>query len=140
MITFDFFFLCCIVKKFLTEYTPQGESLPVRNIQMIATRYLFSGFFIDFILWLPFNFIGEALGEKQRSRDLLFIKLFRLYPALQSFDTFALRQWMIKANIRLNQERISQDPSIGEDQVNDDNRITGFIIIGHAMSTFKLIM
>lgn len=90
--------MLCILKKFLTEYTPEGENTPVRDLSKIANYYLYNGFVIDFILWIPLNFIGKYFvtpNLMHHERDLLIIKIYRLIYVTKDFDVCKLQQWMI---------------------------------------------
>lgn len=145
LIVFDIYYLTCILKKFLTEFTPVGEIAPVRDLFKIAHHYLYNDFLIDFILWLPLNFIAENYnyidaGNMIYARDFLFIKIYRLIYATRVFKDFELQQFMIKKNIERNKARIQKDRELGEDTLTDHNKIFRFVMIGHALKILKLVI
>lgn len=60
---FETVFSISIIMRFLTDFIPPGETLPVRDFEKIYTRYLQEGFLFDFIPWIPINFV---LGAKRQ--------------------------------------------------------------------------
>ena len=63
-ILFEVIFSFSIMFRFVTDYTPAGETQPEVNFTLIYTRYLKTGFPLDFIAWIPINFIYEIETKK----------------------------------------------------------------------------
>lgn len=87
LLFFDVYFLTDIIRKFLTEYTHEGDRFPTKDLKKIAWNYITTELPIDFLCWIPLNFIFEpVLGYE--SRELLVIKMLRLYIAQKEFRVF----------------------------------------------------
>ena len=68
----EVFFLLDIICNFLTEYKDPETYEKIRNLSLIAKRYIMSGwFFLDVIAIIPFNYINNG-------NNTMFIKLIRL--------------------------------------------------------------
>lgn len=71
--------------RFITDYTPAGENQPERDFYKIYTRYLKSGFSLDFVAWIPVNFIYGA-SRDQHYRFFYTIKIIRMIKGLKVFS------------------------------------------------------
>lgn len=86
---YDLYFAAHIVKCFLTDFVPNGESKPVKNFKEIAFNYIRGAFPVDFLCWLPLHQIFEnAMGTE--SNVFLTLGLIRLYRSMKKFDVFNL--------------------------------------------------
>ena len=74
-----------MILRFITDYTPEGEHLPVRELSKISKRYLQSSSFIfDSITLIPFAIILRGLGSQVKLFYL--IKIIRFMKGLNFFD------------------------------------------------------
>jgi len=50
---FDIVFALDILRKFLSQYSEKGSSLPVKDHTKIRQKYMREDFWSDFVVWLP---------------------------------------------------------------------------------------
>lgn len=77
-------FFISLVLKFLTDFIPDGEQQPTKDLTLIAKNYLRKGFIWDLIPILPFTFI--FYGNNNAMRLSCFIKLVRIINGVKLFD------------------------------------------------------
>lgn len=123
---------------FLTAYTPLGETEPENNLSRISKQYLNNGFWKDLIPLLPIPFLFDHDSDFHQLAFL--IKIIRVERGFGFFnvgkimDTF---KGKIKERI---EQRIKDDPLIGEDKVNDHNNIEFIMVTGYIFATLKLVI
>jgi len=70
-------FSVSLILNFLKDYVPVGETQSSRDLKKIAVRYLKGQFAVDFIAWIPFQWLVDM--EKEHLLNALFaIKVIRL--------------------------------------------------------------
>lgn len=74
-----------IIINFLTEYIPEGDVIPVRNLTAISQLYLNTTFWRDFIPTFPITFFLNTRKESTW-RVLYLIKIMRLAIGLEIFN------------------------------------------------------
>ena len=84
-IPLEIFFSVCILLTFITEYTPDGETVPIRDFMVIAEIYLKSNFIFDFLPIIPFARILKELTEY--AHIMYLIKLMRLWKNFDVLNT-----------------------------------------------------
>jgi len=85
LLLLDIYFTIDIAKCFLTQYTPIGDTKPVKNFKKIALNYIENGFKRDFIMWIPiFRILRMIIGEN--GRLVLFVKCYRIIKGLSIFN------------------------------------------------------
>lgn len=92
-IIFESIFAIDIVKNFITEYTPDGEIVPVNDFFKIAERYFSSGFLIDFIPTFPITFILDMTVNKY-GRICYLIKIIRLAKGLKIYNVNSMMGYL----------------------------------------------
>lgn len=81
---FEGFFALSIIKNFITEYTPENETVPVRKIRDIAHRYFSNGFWVDLFCLVPFQMVFSVFTEK--SHLFYLIKALRIIKGIKIFN------------------------------------------------------
>ncbi|XP_074376254.1 potassium channel KOR1-like isoform X6 [Apium graveolens] len=79
-------FLIDIVVRFFVGYWDSHSHRMVFNHNLIAIRYLKSGFLVDFLGCLPWDVIYQASGRKEPVRYLLWIRLSRAVRVTELFE------------------------------------------------------
>lgn len=59
---------------------------------------------------------------------------------MKNFNEFEFQQYLIRDNIKKNEQRIKEDPLTGEDRLVDHNKVMFFVYLGHAMKMAKLVI
>ena len=78
---FEVFFFVTMMLRFITDYTEEGDSLPVKSIPKIAKRYLYSyEFILDLAPQIPFRFMFKKIGRNVKL--FLIIKVIRMIKGL----------------------------------------------------------
>ena len=99
------FFECCFTVTmflhFVTDYTPEGERVPIRELSKISKRYFFSQkFLLDFLTLIPFQILLK--GQGHQVKVLYLIKIIRFLNGIKFFDVDMLyRTIKSKVHIRL---------------------------------------
>ena len=55
----ELIFTFSLIFEFMTTYVPEGSNICIKDHAQIAKQYIHSGFLIDFITWLPFQYLGQ---------------------------------------------------------------------------------
>jgi len=105
-------FLITMIISFLTEYVPDGETQPVRDLAKIAKNYMSRDFTFDIITLLPLPWIFMTF---HMSHFLYIIKVFRTVKGIKVFDVTAALSWIKEIVHQRNEEKIKKDPRIAED-------------------------
>jgi hypothetical protein len=74
-------FSISIIMNFLRDFIPEGETQACKDLKKIATRYLRRQFLLDFIAWVPFQFIID-FDQHHLLNSLYAIKIVRLRNGL----------------------------------------------------------
>ncbi len=77
------FFLADIIFRFLQEYISEDDYFPVRDIKMLAIRYIKGSFFFDFLAFIPFNMLIVDKEAKQLSQLFKLLRLPRMFNLLK---------------------------------------------------------
>ncbi len=84
-VVIEVFFLFDIILNFFEEFRNE-ELKPVREIKLIALRYVRSTFIVDVLATIPFRFFD--LTDYDKNNRLFFIlKLLRCYKLKELMDT-----------------------------------------------------
>ena len=100
-IFFESCFTVTMLLHFITDYTPEGERVPIRELSKISKRYLFSQkFVLDFLTLIPFQILLR--GQGHQVKVLYLIKIIRFMNGIKFFDVDMLyRTIKSKVHIRL---------------------------------------
>jgi hypothetical protein len=82
---FEGVFVVSILKNFITEYTPDGEIVPVKDIMKISERYFWNEFMGDLIPTIPMTFILDMSASKY-GRIFYLVKIIRLAKGLKIYN------------------------------------------------------
>lgn len=99
-LTIDFLFMADMVFNFFTGYF-NDSGLYVDRLPTIASTYLRSWFFLDFVSSVPFDFfVGLALsGGTNTLRSFQLIRILRLIRLLKLFRLVRLSRYMTKVSV-----------------------------------------
>ena len=87
----EFIFFITMITKFLTDFIPDGEQEPTKDLMLISKNYLRNDFPMDLIPLLPLNFFVKNRGWL---RVTFFLKLLRIVTGIKLFDVRALNNIM----------------------------------------------
>lgn len=139
IVLIELMFIFHIYVKFTTDYVPDGEQMPVKNLLRIAKRYVNSkAFKYDIIPLIPFNLIFKVRINKIY-RVFYFIKLFRILKGLEIFNVQKMMATIGAAVQARTKRRIEKDPTVGENVDEDNNSINMLTNIGYFLKIMKLI-
>lgn len=83
-IIFELLFLIGMCINFVKQYTPDGETIPVKNLSKISMNYIKKGSFkTDFICLFPFPFL---LQQGDKIHLWYTIKIYRVLAGLRLLD------------------------------------------------------
>jgi hypothetical protein len=112
----DVFYSISMIISFLTDFTPLGETMPVRNIKKIALCYLKGEkedlFYLDFTTWVPIRLL---VNEHPNWRFVFFIKCIRIVKANEIFNIKILMRNVKNIFRKQSEARSKLDPRYGED-------------------------
>lgn len=127
------FILC-----FLKEYTPDGETRPVRDLGKISIQFINKGtFWSQFILLIPFPWI---MNQNYYGHHFNILKIWRIKRGLSIFDVAKIMKGIKLYFIERKKDQIKKDPLIAEDTLEDHNNITSLVLLSYALNTFKLMI
>lgn len=96
-ICFESLFAMNILVNMLTDYVPDGEIIPERDIAKIAERYLKEEFMIDFIPTFPFTFFFD--NSKQKYWRLFYlIRIIRILKGIEIYDVQMIMDYLKEKN------------------------------------------
>jgi hypothetical protein len=76
IVSFDVIFVLDILIQFILEYKPEDQFYKVRDLTLIAKRYIRTRFFLDLITVIPF---ASLYSESYENRKLFYIiKIIRI--------------------------------------------------------------
>lgn len=135
---YESIFILSILKQFLTEYTPDGETQPVRDISKISKRYIKDHFVLDTICVIPFSRMLEFIGEE--ARLLYLIKSIRIIKGIRFFSVPKMMKG-IKSFNAYNLDRLAKtNPAIGNDKNNDQIKISMIMLVSYTLRILKLVI
>ena len=128
-----------IVQRFLTDFTLEGETEPVKNLLKIVKRYLHSwGFIMDIIPIIPFQLIFHNIGKY--SKLFFLLKILRMFKGLSFFNVTILFDFIKKYMQKRLLIQIEKNPLIGEDTEVDHNKIEELLLLGYGFQILKLFI
>lgn len=138
-VTFESIFIISIIKKFITEYTADGEIMPERDIMKIYDRYLKTEFLRDFIPIFPITFILD-MSYKKYGRIFYLIKIIRLTKGLKFFNVQQTMDYFKRKHEVKVLAQIDKDPALEENLNVDQNNIDYFFNLHYLLKIFKLFL
>jgi hypothetical protein len=118
----DIYFTSDIIKCFLAEYTPVGDTKPVRNFKKIASNYIENGFCRDVVMWIPiFRIIRLIVDE--HAELVLFVKCYRIVKGLKIFNVNVLMKKLRCFLLKNSEKKCMTNRVFGNDQYEDHNWI-----------------
>ena len=82
---FELVFAFSILTRFLTDYTPDGETEAVKSLPKISTRYLHTDFFWDLLPLIPLPQFFQTVTPKH-AKLLYMIKCIRIINGFKLFN------------------------------------------------------
>ena len=133
-------FLISLLLNFITAYKPQGDmSKPVKNINMISTRYFKGNFIFDFLPLIPFADI--IVFDSGIQRLFYLIKLMRFFTG---FNVISNMQNIMYFPIQYYKKKIERiirtDAYLANNTEIDNNNITTLMIIRYLMKIVRLVL
>ena len=110
-IIFETIFATNILVNFLTEYVPDGEIVPERDIAKIADRYFHTDFLMEFIPTFPLTFIFNNTHEKYW-RLFYLIKVIRIVKGIEIYDVQMMMDFLKEKNMQRVMKNIENDPTL----------------------------
>ena len=138
-VMFEGIFTITILIKFTTSYAVEGETKPVKSHSKIAHRYIHDQFFFDLIPWVPIVFLTDNSIDKFW-RLFYLLKMTRIYYGLDMIDVGYIMNRIKNYSIKRIKNQIIENPDLGEDTLNDNNKITTIMHVNYCMRTFRVII
>lgn len=129
----DFFFLISMFLKFITDFIPDGETEPTKDLKEISKRYLNNEFLVDFITILPLTLMFEL-------KILYLLKTIRVINGIKMFNVGLILSNIKERSKRRREKLIKEDPAFAEDQSNDNNEITALMCTKNILRIVKLVV
>ena len=134
MYSTQIFFTISMYTKFVTDYIPDGETVPERHLKTIALRYLHSqDFLIDLVALFPMTLFIESK----------FWFAFKTIRIINGIKIFNIRTIVANIKARSTKKRellIKHDATFAEDQINNNNKIEKLVYINYTLRIIKLIV
>lgn len=89
IVVFESIFALDIAIQFLTDYTPDGETIPIRSLGKIAQHYINGDFYFDMASTFPVTFFLDN-SKSEIWRLLFLIKIIRVGTALEIYNVRAM--------------------------------------------------
>ena len=115
-------FTVSIIMNFLRDFVPEGETQACKDLKKIANRYLHGQFSLDFIAWVPFQFIID-FNQHRLLNCLYAIKIIRLRSGLQYFNIFYLMGHVKRGMKYYSEYKIAKQPTLADSKDTDQNGI-----------------
>ena len=128
-----FFFI--MVSKFLTDFIPDGEVEPTKDLTIIAKNYLKNGFLIDLIPIIPASFL---VSSKVNKRLAFIIKLVRIISGLKLFDVRKLNK-IVKNQQKQKIEKISKNNDNDLDKLSPYKFSEDLMLATNTIKILKLV-
>jgi len=119
--------------KFITDFIPDGETEPTKDLKQIAKRYLHRGFLIDFITVLPLSLMFEI-------KILYLLKTLRIFNGIKLFNVQLILNNIKERSKRRREKLIKEDPAFAEDQINNNNNIESLMYTKNILRIVKLVV
>jgi hypothetical protein len=120
MLAFEFVFFCAMIFNFLKEFTKDGQVTPIRDLKLIAEKYIFKGnFMFDFIQLIPFPLILTLKGG--RESHFYIIKCTRVIDGFRLFDIKKVMAALRKFHQNRLEKIIIRDPVMAENKLVNQN-------------------
>ena len=132
------FFFASMLKRFITDFTPEGHHMPNRSLGEITKNYLRNGFLFDLVPLLPITFI--SLQFHPYIRLFYLIKVCRIVKAARIPITQNVLNNVKELRKKSIIKQIEEDPTIGEDKNQDHNNIENLLMINYCLKTTKMII
>lgn len=139
VIIFETIFMFNILFHFLTDYVPDGEISPERDLAKIAERYLHTEFRMDFIPTFPLTFFFDNTSSKYW-RLLYLIKVIRLIKGIEIYDVQMMMDYLKKKNTQNVLKNIENDPTLLQNLDLDLNKIDLLFNIRYLLKMIKLFL
>lgn len=140
IVLFEAIFALDIAIQFLTEYTPEGETIPVRNLGKISHQYIHQGdFYFDAVSTIPITFFLDN-SKPEIWRLLFLIKVIRIGTALEIYNVRAMVDICKNRNKQRVLKQIERDPTKDDDLDTDYNSINSFFNMSYSLKIFKLFL
>jgi hypothetical protein len=117
---FELVFAFSILTRFLTDYTPDGETEAVKSLSKISARYLHSDFVWDLLPLIPLPiFFKNVL--KSYAKLLYMIKCIRIINGFKLFNVSLMLSSIKKFSQERMREMIKNDPDLADNMDQDNN-------------------
>lgn len=110
-IFFESVFAINIMLSFLTDFVPDGELVPERDLGKIADRYWHDGFMQEFIPTFPLTFLVDN-SEHKFWRLIYLIKIIRLIKGIEIYDVQLMVDYLKEKNTQRVMKNIENDPTL----------------------------
>ena len=110
-IIFETIFATNILVNFITDYIPDGEIIPERDLAKIADRYWHTDFLADLLPTFPFTFVFVNSHSKYW-RLFYLIKIIRLVKGIEIYDVQLMMDYLKEKNMARVMNNIENDPSL----------------------------
>jgi hypothetical protein len=128
-----------IVFQFLTDFTPDGETIPIRDLGKIAAHYMAGDFYFDLVPTFPITFFLDN-SKSEIWRLLYWVKVIRIATALEIYNVRAMVNYIKNRNKELVLRQIEKDPTKADDPDTDYNGINTFFNVSYSLNIFKLFL
>ena len=139
-LVFESFFALNIVKTCFTDYTPDKENKPVRNLQRICIHYLSGQFIWDLLPNAPLYLIFNVRKADIIMTNLYLVKMLRFPVAFQLLNVSNWIQMVQNVIREMKARRMKKDNQFGEDQAEDNNKIGFILMISYFLKGFFLLL
>jgi hypothetical protein len=139
IIVLECIFAFDISTQFLTSFTPDGETVPVRDFARIAAHYMAGDFYFDLFPTFPITFFLDN-SKSEIWRLLYWVKVIRIATALEIYNVRAMVNFFKNRNKEKVLRQIERDPSIADDPDTDYNGINSFFNMSYSLNIFKLFL
>jgi len=130
-----------IIRNFLMQYEDIEENTVVRNLKLIAKKYIKGDFIVDIIAIsrFPLNAIFKDSWDQDQLDLLYLLRLFRLYKVLFLLNTQKFQNLLKKLYSRRINRSIEKQPLM-QPMIEDNNRIMEQIYIMYVFRVFRLVL
>ena len=108
---YESIFALNICFNFLTDFVPDGEIIPEKDLAKIADRYLNGEFLKDFAPTFPLTFFFDNSHTKFW-RLLYLVKIIRLIKGIEIYDVQVMMDWLKEKNMKRVMKNIENDPTL----------------------------
>ena len=136
---FELVFAFSILTRFLTDYTPDGETEAVKSLPKISTRYLHTDFFWDLLPLIPLPQFFQTVAPRH-AKLLYMIKCIRIINGFKLFNVSLMLVSIKKFSQKRMRDLIKTNPELAEDMDQDNNQIEFLMMVNYGLKTFKLII